>query len=231
LAMTISGTVAPTAKSSLLALVDKQSGQRVMSCYQCGKCTAGCPMAYAVDAGPRQVIRAVQLGMRDMALGNEMIWMCLSCQTCSVRCPREIDVAGVMETLRLLAVAEGLRPAVKDIEIFDRVFLTSVKRGGRLFELGVGGLYNLLSGRPLTNAGLLPRMLAKRKLGLLPPRAKGAAEVKAIFERVAAMEGQALGLNVNGETATKSAVAAAAVGLGVLAGAKVLRGRRGGSGE
>lgn len=229
--MTMSGTVAPTAKSTLLALVDEHSGQRVMSCYQCGKCTAGCPMAHTVDVGPRQVMRAVQMGMREMALSNELIWMCLFCQTCSVRCPRQIDVAGVMETLRLIAVAEGLRPAVKDMAVFDRVFLTSVKRGGRVFELGVGGLYNLLSGRPLTNAGLVPRMLAKRKLGLLPTRAKGAAAVQAIFERVEAMEGKAADLNVDGEKATKSVAAVAAVGLGVLAGAKMLRGRREGGGE
>jgi len=229
--MTMSGTVAPTAESALLALVDEHSGQRVMSCYQCGKCTAGCPVAHTVDVGPRQVMRAVQIGIRELALSNELIWLCLFCQTCSVRCPREIDVAGVMETLRLLAVTEGVRPALKDMAVFDRVFLTSVKRGGRVFELGIGGLYNLLSGRPFTNAGLLPRMLARRKLALLPSRAKGAAAVQAIFDRVEAMEGQSADLNVDGETATKSVAAAAAVGLGVLAGAKVLRGRREGGRE
>jgi heterodisulfide reductase subunit C2 len=183
-------TVAPQAKSTLLALVDEHSGQRVMSCYQCGKCSAGCPMAGSADAGPRQVLRAVQMGERGMALGSEMIWMCLACQTCTVRCPREIDVAAVMDALRHIALAEGERPAARDLHVFHRAFLTMVERGGRLYELGVGGLFNSLSGKPLTNADLLPRMLMKGKLDLLPPRSKGAAEVRAIFQRVAAIEGR-----------------------------------------
>jgi heterodisulfide reductase subunit C2 len=183
-------TVAPQAKSTLLALVDEHSGQRVMSCYQCGKCSAGCPMASSADVGPRQVLRAVQMGDRGMALGSEMIWMCLACQTCTVRCPREIDVAAVMDALRHIALAEGERPAARDLYVFHRAFLTMVERGGRLYELGVGGLFNGLSGKPLTNADLLPRMLMKGKLDLLPRRSNGAAEVGAIFERVAAMEGR-----------------------------------------
>ena len=187
--------------SPLLARVAEQSGQAVMSCYQCGKCTAGCPMAHTVALGPRQVIRAVQLGLRETALGNELIWLCLSCQICSVRCPREIDVAAVMETLRLLAVAEGVRPAVRDVAILHRLLLESVKRTGRVYELGVGGLYNLFSGRPLTNADLLPRLLAKGKLGLLPARSRGAHEVGALYARVARLEGGRVAEPIGGPAA------------------------------
>ena len=178
----------PAAMSPLLAHVAEHSGQAVMSCYQCGKCTAGCPVARDVDLGPRQVMRAVQLGLREAALQNELIWLCLSCQTCTIRCPRGIDVAAVMESLRLLAVAEGVKPAFRDVAVLHRLLLESVKRTGRVYELGVGGLYNLLGARPLTNADLLPRLLAKGKLGLLPARSRGARAVRAIYERVAAIE-------------------------------------------
>ncbi len=178
----------PEARSPLLALVDERSGQRIMSCYQCGKCSAGCPMASSSDLGPHQVIRAVQLGARELALGNEMLWLCLACECCRVRCPREIEVPAVMDALRHIALAEGRRPAARDLLVFHRAFLATVKRCGRSYELGIGGLFNGLSGRPLTNTALLPRMLAKGKLGLLPDRAEGASEVKAIFERVAELE-------------------------------------------
>ncbi len=189
--MAIANTVVPQARGNLLALVDEQSGQKVMSCYQCGKCSAGCPMASSTDMGPHQVMRAVQLGMSSVALGSEMIWICLTCQTCTVRCPREIDVAAVMEALRHIALAEGENPGARDLYVFHRAFLTTVKHAGRLYELGVGGMFNGLSGKPLTNAALFPRMLAKGKLGLLPHRAKGTGEVMAIFDRVAALEGRA----------------------------------------
>ena len=186
--MTISSTIVPVAVSTLTSLVESLSGQNVRGCYQCGKCTAGCPMARSVRLGPRQVIRAVQVGLQEDALGNELIWMCLSCQTCTARCPREVDVASIMEALRLLAVSTGVAPAVGDIATLHKLFLASIKRTGRAYELGIGGSYNLLSGRLLQNAALLPRLVARGKLGLLPESAKGAPEVKAIFERVAALE-------------------------------------------
>ncbi|MDA8216419.1 MAG: heterodisulfide reductase-related iron-sulfur binding cluster [Dehalococcoidales bacterium] len=196
-------TVAPSAMSPFLARVAEHSGQAVMSCYQCGNCTAGCPMAHTVGLGPRQVIRAVQLGLREAALGNELIWLCLGCQTCTVRCPREIDVAAVMETLRLLAIGEGMKPAIRDVAILHRLLLESVKRTGRVYELGVGGLYNLLGGRPLTNADLLPRLLAKGKLGLFPARDKGARKVNAVYERVAQIEARPVTEPIGGKAASR----------------------------
>jgi heterodisulfide reductase subunit C len=223
--MTIGNVVVPVAKSGLLATVDEHSGQRIMSCYQCGKCTAGCPVAGVVALGPRQVIRAVQLGMREPALGNDMIWMCLSCQTCSVRCPREIDVAAVMEALRLLAVAQRVPSPVEDIAVFHRVFLGLVKRSGRVYELGLGALYNLLSKRPLTNATLLPKMLVRGKLPLMPTSVRGKADVKAIFERAEAIEAQSIGRLVEKSGATKDAIAETVVGSAMVAGSKGVAGR------
>ena len=178
-------TMAPIAQNALLALVEERSGQRVSSCYQCGKCTAGCPVAQTVDHGPREVMRAVQLGSREVALGNELIWFCLTCHTCTVRCPRQIEVAAVMETLRLEAIASGTRPAVRDLALFHRLLLASVQRTGHAYELGVAGLYTLLSGHPLANAGLAPRLLAKGKLDLLPTRTPAATEMAGIFARAA----------------------------------------------
>lgn len=188
--MSGASVVTPIALSDFLLQVERESGQRIMDCYQCGKCTAGCPAAASADLTPRQVIRGIQLGLAEEVLDSSMIWLCLSCQTCTARCPCEIDIAKVMESLRLLAARQG-RAKEKGIALFHRLFLRSVKAGGRLWELGLGGRYNLSSGHPLANVGLLAPLWAKGKLELLPHgnrRAKAA--VKRMSERAARLEGQ-----------------------------------------
>lgn len=182
--------VTPVARSSFLTAVERESGQRIMDCYQCGKCTAGCPAAASVDLTPRQIMRGLQLGLADDVLDSSMIWLCLSCQTCTARCPCQIDVARVMESLRLMSVREG-RIKERNVALFHRLFLRSVEAGGRLWELGMAGFFNLSSGRPLANIGLLPSLLSKGKLEILPHRSRGAQEaVKRIFERTARLEGK-----------------------------------------
>lgn len=188
-AITIS---APT--TELRTFIKNRSGQDAMRCYQCGKCTAGCPVAYAMDLGPRQVMHAVQLGLKQAVLQSSTIWLCVFCQTCSVRCPREIDIARVMESLRILAIEEKVTPAEKDIELFHRLFIDVVGRWGRIHELELGVRYNLQGRHPLANIGLLPAMLSRGKLLLWPARVKGASELRRLIARVRAAEGD-LGKN------------------------------------
>ena len=116
--------------------VEEESGQNLSACYQCGKCTAGCPGAQFYDRQVSQIMRAVQMGLKEEALKNRSLWLCLSCSTCSARCPNNIDVAAVMETLRMMARREGW---VQDrpIESFWKAFLDTVHVTGRSYELGV----------------------------------------------------------------------------------------------
>jgi heterodisulfide reductase subunit C len=80
--------------------VEELSGQKLLACYQCGKCSAGCPAASEMDILPNQVIRYAQLGMKDELLSAESVWVCASCYTCNVRCPKGIKIAEVMEAVR-----------------------------------------------------------------------------------------------------------------------------------
>ncbi len=84
------------------------SGQNVRLCYQCGMCSAGCPMTFVMDLLPRQVMRLVQLGLAERLEDSETPWLCASCFTCSVRCPRGIDVARVMEAVRQLSLRKNV---------------------------------------------------------------------------------------------------------------------------
>ncbi|MGQ9676790.1 MAG: 4Fe-4S dicluster domain-containing protein [Chloroflexota bacterium] len=186
--MAVSGSGIRISQTPTMAIIEQRSGQKVRSCYQCGNCTASCPASYAMDYTPRQVMRALQLGQLDDALKSSTIWVCLSCQTCVVRCPREIEPAKVMDTLRQMAVERGIKPRESDIYTFHKSFLQLVKMGGRLYEAGLVGMMNLRTGRPLANMNVGLPMLAKRKVGLVPSRAKGTAAVNRIFDKVAKAE-------------------------------------------
>jgi len=80
--------------------VEELSGQKLLACYQCGKCSAGCPAVSEMDILPNQVIRYAQLGMKDELLSARSVWVCASCYTCNVRCPKGIKIAEVMEAVR-----------------------------------------------------------------------------------------------------------------------------------
>ena len=81
--------------------IEMISGESLLACNQCGKCSAGCPVAYGMDMLPSQVIRLAQLGVEDV-LDGETIWTCAACLTCVARCPKGIDLPRIMEALRLI---------------------------------------------------------------------------------------------------------------------------------
>lgn len=89
--------------------VEELSGQNPYACYQCGKCSAGCLFSEHMDLLPNQVIRLVQLG-DEAVLQATAPWVCASCLACSVRCPKGVDIARIMEALRQLALRQGLSP-------------------------------------------------------------------------------------------------------------------------
>lgn len=88
--------------------VEELSGQQVTACYQCGNCSSGCPLAQEMDILPSRMIRLAQLGQRKTLINSNTIWICASCFQCTVRCPKGIDIQGVMDTLRQFALEEGV---------------------------------------------------------------------------------------------------------------------------
>jgi heterodisulfide reductase subunit C len=87
-------------RDSFVDKVQELSGQNLLACYQCGKCSAGCPAVNDMDILPNQIIRFAQLGMKDELLASKAIWICASCLTCNARCPKGINIAEVIEALR-----------------------------------------------------------------------------------------------------------------------------------
>ena len=162
--------------------VSKESGQNPSLCYQCGNCTAGCPYTHYFDYPVSQVMRLLQAGQKDTILDSKAIWLCATCETCTTRCPCDIDVAHIMDTLRIIARREN-RVSEKDIKLFYDTFLSSVKQFGRMYEVGVLLGYNLKSGHIMTDAELGPKVLSRGKIHFFPKKIKGSDKVAQIFER------------------------------------------------
>lgn len=171
-----------------ISAVEKASGQHVSHCYQCGNCTAGCPLNFVYDIPVNQIMRLVQVGQKGKVLHSHAIWLCATCETCTTRCPREIDVARVMDVLRMMARREGT-VSEEGVQAFYDSFLDTVKSHGRLYELGVIMKYNLHTKRLFADAELGPQLLRTGKIHVLPERIKGAGAVKEIFERFAKKRG------------------------------------------
>ncbi len=168
-------------KNTFLSEVIQASGETIQVCYQCQKCSAGCPVAYAMDILPNQILRHIQYDHREKVLSSKTIWICASCYTCSVRCPNTIDIAKIMDTLRGLAVHSGIKPGEKDIPIFHSVFLDAIKSKGRIHELSLILRFKSKTRDFLKDAGLGWKMYRKGKIKLFPPKLRRTKEIQEIF--------------------------------------------------
>jgi heterodisulfide reductase subunit C2 len=178
------------ASREVVAYVEAASGQSLRECYQCSKCSAGCPVGRAVDLSPQQIIRALQLGQADLALDSRGLWLCVGCQACVTRCPCEVDLPRVMDALRSYALATRRPAALRTVTVFHRVFLESIERLGRVYEVGLIGGFNTLSGHLFDSVDLGWPMLVRGKIKLVPPRIRARREVAGIFARAEARRSQ-----------------------------------------
>ena len=167
--------------------VKERSQAHLERCYQCVACSSGCPVAYAMDYAPHQILRMAQLGLKDRVLDSTTIWLCASCETCATRCPNDIEIVQVMDTLRAIALREGRTQQTK-LPLFHRTFLAGIKSNGKIHELMLILLYTLKSGdifkfkKLLKDMVLGANMFLRGKLAILPDKIKGVAEVRRIFQ-------------------------------------------------
>jgi len=125
--------------TDLADTIRKETGENVFLCYQCQKCSSGCPMAEHFDLAPNQLMRAIQLGQREMVLQSRTIWLCAMCETCATRCPHDINITKIMDALKIMAQREGIDSKVPSIALFYRAALRGIKWFGRMYEAGLMG--------------------------------------------------------------------------------------------
>jgi heterodisulfide reductase subunit C len=169
--------------SSLRDFVNLQSHQNINLCYTCAKCTAGCPVAYAMEYGPQRILQMVRFGMKDAVLASRDIWLCACCETCGARCPNNVDIAHVMDVLRQMSIAEGYRNPASDVADFHRLFLGIVKAFGRMHEASLMALLKLRTRDLFSDLGAGARLIAKGKLPILPMRIKGASDIQKMLKQ------------------------------------------------
>jgi len=169
--------------SEFAEIIKQTSGLDINVCYQCKKCTSGCPVSYAMDYTPAQLMHAIRLGLKEMVLNSATIWLCASCETCTTRCPQEVDIASVMDTLRIMAIRAGVKPKLPEVATFYRTGLSNIRFFGRMYELGLIGMLKLATGQFTKDIGLGIKMLKKGKLKLLPSF-RGSSTTRRIFAKV-----------------------------------------------
>jgi heterodisulfide reductase subunit C len=160
---------------------DENLGGDFHRCLHCRCCGSGCPFIQAMDLPPNTVIRLLQFGLLQEALSSSTIWVCVACNTCAMECPMAIDIAALMDRLRHLALKKNMAPAEPDVLKFHRTVLDSIARYGRAHKLDIMMRYKLTTRHWLQDWQVGLRMLAKRKLDLLPSRVRRIDEIRALY--------------------------------------------------
>jgi len=174
-------------ENSLAGLIHHEHKISVAKCYQCGKCSAGCPVNTEMDFPPSMVLRMLQTEdpeLEEKLLHAFSIWMCVTCEMCYGRCPMEIDIPKIMDFLRQKSLEQGkVNPKAKRIVKFHKAFLDSVKHTGRVSELGIIADYKMRSFAFTQDVMLAPKMIRRGKLHLIPEMIKDRSMVKKLFKK------------------------------------------------
>ncbi len=151
-------------------------------CFQCNRCSSGCPTAHYMDNKPAQIVHLLRMGKTKRVLKSEAIWYCILCETCTARCPQGVDIAQIMTSLKCLAGESGVVPQFRKVLWFNNAFTKNIKINGRLNELMLVFAFKMKTKDFLSDMQLGINMLKHGKLSLLK-LPKGSSTVKRLLER------------------------------------------------
>jgi len=188
--MSVMEQTALTPDFSFLERAEASGPFNAAECFQCRKCTNGCPASFEMDLFPDQIIRLAVLGQRREILQSKTIWVCASCETCSTRCPNGVRIAELMDYFKELAVRAGVTPAMPRVAGFHQAFLENIRLSGRIFEgallpawwLKTGQIgEKLRTGEIRNDLKQALGLFGKNRMPLMPGKIKGRSKVKAII--------------------------------------------------
>jgi len=144
-----------------------------------------------MDMGPTRLIRMVQLGQAEAAMRSQAVWQCVSCETCTTRCPKSVDCAAIMDALRNESYRRGLTNEKQaPVMLFQKAFLDNIRRNGRLNEIELIVQYKMSGFAATRSPGLLfkdatlgPKLQARKKLHLIGEKVRDRGVVHRIFDR------------------------------------------------
>ncbi|MEI6205711.1 MAG: 4Fe-4S dicluster domain-containing protein [Desulfuromonadales bacterium] len=176
-----------TMQLDMVRMVEELSGTSVRRCFQCGKCSAGCPMATFMEHPPNRIVRLLQLGQWKRIVEGRSIWYCASCETCSTRCPNKVHLASIMDALRKLSWDYEGTSKESYVQLANKLFIENIRTYGRQYEMRLAAVFNLKSGKLLKDFMLGPKLFSKGKLKIFHQKNKNMAEVEKIFSRIEEM--------------------------------------------
>ena len=167
-------------------------GRRISRCLQCGTCTGSCPVSYAMDLSPREVIARFRAGDIGSLLESRTIWLCASCYACTTRCPAGIKVTDIMYALKRMTADRRLRPRSFPPFAMAEGFVTMVRVFGRNSEPWLLALYYLRTRfrGMLGNLPMATRLFLRGLLPIVPKRIKGLEDLRRILRRAEQLEMQ-----------------------------------------
>ena len=177
-------TEQPAKREFLKEVESIPGGETIRSCIQCGTCSASCPFASWMDYTPRMTILLTKAGHRDTVLAANTMWICASCYLCTVRCPAGVEITNFMHALESLAARHGVRNGRPAALKLHNAFMDSIKKNGRVHELGMM-LDFYRHSNPISAIKALPvglALFAKGRLSLRPHKIKAAKQLAAIIE-------------------------------------------------
>nr|MBN2278111.1 4Fe-4S dicluster domain-containing protein [candidate division Zixibacteria bacterium] len=159
-------------------------GDQLYSCIQCGTCSGMCPLSPNMDYTPRQIIAMIRAGFKGDVLSSYTTWLCASCYSCTVECPKEIKITDIMYAAKRLAIREKVHPKRFPTPVLAREFFRSVEKNGRSTESRL--LVNLyLRTNPFKmfkQTGLGLKLWMKGRLGIRKESIKRTGELRKIFK-------------------------------------------------
>lgn len=167
--------------------IEALSGQNANLCFQCSKCSAGCPLADKMDLKPAQVMHSIRLGREEAVLNSQAIWLCLGCETCSARCPQQVEPAAAMAAARVIALKRGIQPSVKEVGIYYRGFVDNMRLNGKIHDASVAGITQLLTGQLTSSLPMAWKLLTHGRLRP-PPLPFGGGGFRRLYNNVLAKE-------------------------------------------
>jgi heterodisulfide reductase subunit C2 len=189
--------VSPSPATEKIGPSDREFSRRVTAqvgnlarCYQCSMCSDGCPVAYAMDYYPNQLIHLVRLGQKNKVLESKSIWLCASCETCATRCPNQIEIVHMMDVLRRESMAGGFKGPLSNVAKFHQAFVNQIKTRGRVdearllidYELRSRGFLSFAKFREEAKLGL--EMFRKGKIKFPSMKRHSPKAIKSVFKKV-----------------------------------------------
>lgn len=178
-------------RAAFLEEVDRiPGGDRLRRCIQCGTCSGSCPVSYAMDLQPRQLVGLFRAGDLASIMRSRSIWICASCYSCTVRCPAGIKVTDLIYALKRMASSNGDLVSQASTAPLARAFVKIVHRTGRNHELELVARY-LLRRDPRRLFSMLPlgwRLWRRGRVAFWPKKIKGVEGLQKIIAKAEAMD-------------------------------------------